>query len=170
MKAGKNTPQSVLRYIDAVWERNAPPDAYALAVELGYGPHAYRRLKEKHGDGLVAHLEAVAARRQEETRFMASQHGQAHPQQYVPTVQGAIDDAEAPDPTEIEHYRESAQARLRFLREKNAEVEEVKAAMMHLKLTIDALPRETRRKMGRSFWVLRSRLRIAERDIKDRAA
>lgn len=97
MKAGRNTPQSVLAYIDA----NTPtdPNAADLARQLGYSPTRYRRLKEKHGDGLVAHLERELRRRDhaDAPRFLARQHGQrigndAH--QYVDNVHSAIDPLE----------------------------------------------------------------------------
>lgn len=116
MKAGTNTPQSVLAYIDAIWRQSAPPDPTVLARELGYNPKAFRRLKEKHGEGLVVHLERVKRERTETDRFMARQHGRAHPVQYVSSHHGAIDDVPAV-PAYVQD-RLTARANVRFMEHK----------------------------------------------------
>lgn len=108
MKAGRNTPQSVLSYIDAILQRNQPIDPNTLAQELGYTPKQIRKLKEKHGEGLLIHLKRVKRRRQEEPRFMAKQNGMLHPPQYVSTVHGAIDDAESPPEEVTAEYSRTA--------------------------------------------------------------
>jgi hypothetical protein len=104
VKAGRNTPQSVLRYIDTILDRSKPVDPLEVAKDLGYGPTRIRKLKEKHGDKLLPHLLKEKRRRQEEPRFMAKQNGMLHPPQYVSTVHGAIDDAEAPPHDVTEEY------------------------------------------------------------------
>jgi hypothetical protein len=91
---GKNTPHSVLSHIDAVWRKHAEPDPLELARELRIGPTRYRRLREKHGDGLVKHLLELKRQRTEFPLFMAKQNGMRHPPQYVSSAEGAIDEAE----------------------------------------------------------------------------
>lgn len=103
MKAGKNTPQSVLSYIDAILAKNEPPDSLALARELGYKPKAILRLVDKHGERLPAHLQKVKRDREEHLRYLARQNGLAHPPQYVGSIHGAICDEDAP--TVPDHYQ-----------------------------------------------------------------
>jgi hypothetical protein len=166
MKAGKNTPESVLRYIDAVWAANVPRDPIKLARELGYGPKGIRKLREKHGDRLLAYLEKLLRQRTEQPRFMAAQQGQLHPLQYVSSAEGAIDDSEAPDPAEIKDYRDSRELRERYQREKAEDAGELLGAMQELRGAIDAMNPEVKRRISRSLWVLRSRLDSAERQLR----
>ncbi len=70
MKAGRNTPQSVLSYIAAIEARNVPEDPAQIARELGYGPKRYRVLKEKHGKDLLAHLKKARRLRTESKRHL----------------------------------------------------------------------------------------------------
>ena len=126
MKAGKNTPQSVLLYIDAVWAQNAPPDPWEIAMELGYNAKRFRVLKEKHGSRLLIHLRREARLRAEIPRFMAKQNGLLHPPQYVSSVEGAIDEAES---VPVEYDNEfSMKAREKRAEQRKQDRDEAEAA------------------------------------------
>ena len=90
MKAGRNTPQSVLRYIGAWLDR--VPDPVALARDLGYSEDDLATLEQRHGAGLLRHLQAVARSRADGDRFLAKQQGRAHPENYTNSHLDAVDD------------------------------------------------------------------------------
>lgn len=85
MKAGRNTPQSVLSYIDAVLTQEEI-DPLVLATELGYSPKAYRKLKEKHGDGLAAYLVKAKRLRTDSVRRLSIRRLREDPQNMTTIV------------------------------------------------------------------------------------
>lgn len=128
-KAGKNTPQSVLRYIDAHLPVDEP-DPVALARELSYNEQAIRTLQERHGDGLLAYLEKQRRDKIETPLFLAVQQGQRHPQQYVSSPHGAIDGAEAvPNHFQRELNKRAHQERQRQAADVIAAAQDVLAAV-----------------------------------------
>jgi transcriptional regulator with XRE-family HTH domain len=161
-------------------------DTQALAQKLGISEKQLERLERKyrfeHGDKAEEALLATLKQHWEEMRdkrwllsrhpssFVVDENGVRHYGYTESPADAMRTTDEGVPPTEITSYRESVQARIRFQQEKADEVEDVKAAMMELKSTIDALPRETKRGMGRSFWILRTRLDASLRDLKRRAA
>lgn len=76
------------------------------------------------------------------------------------------EEPEAVDPDEIENYRASREARARRQAERVEEVGELLAAMQDLRNAIDEMKPETRRRISKSVFVLRSRLNAAERDLR----
>lgn len=89
-KVGKNTPHSVLAFIEVHLSRI--PDPLELARELDYDEDAIEHLQAKHGERLLPYLQGVWRRRQDTDRYMARQAGRRHPQQHVSSRLGAIDD------------------------------------------------------------------------------
>ena len=85
-----NTPRSVLAFVDVHLSR--VPDPLELARELGYEEDAIEHLTEKHGDGLGSHLQRVERQRRDTDDFLARQQGREHPEQYVSSHLGAIDE------------------------------------------------------------------------------
>lgn len=162
-----NTPQSVLCYIDAIWRQHEPPDPLILARELGFSPKAYRGLKAKHGDGLTAHLLKVQRERGEQPRWMATQNGQRHPQQYVSSPHGAIDDAESVD--EVTQKRFSDRSR----REEVDRANELVIVVEDLRLAIRQRAEGSdvfRREAGRSLYRISAELDRVVKNAKRRAA
>lgn len=164
MKAGKNTPQSVLRYIDVVWARNEI-DPIKLATELGYNLKAIGRLREKHGDDLLPYLLSVQRSRIERPRFMAKQQGRRPNQlrQYTTSAEGAIDDAETVGDLAQRRFSEAAfQSDADRLQEDILAMEDVRSALddllkerPHLKQTI-----------GKELWQIRGRIQAAKTKLK----
>jgi hypothetical protein len=76
------------------------------------------------------------------------------------------EEPEAVDPGEIENYRTSKEARVRRQSERVEECAALLAAMQELRSAIDAMNPETRQRISRSVFVLRSRLNTAERDLR----
>lgn len=170
MNAGRNTPRSVLAYIDTVWRLNAPIDPVVLARELGYSPKGIRKLRERHGEDLGRHLERVRRAHADTPRFLARQQGRFPTRglQYASSPQGAIDEAEAVDAFTLSRLTRDAHRR-RQADELDSHGR-LLAAMSELRAAIAELPPERRRKMSRTLWTLRSRLDSAERDIRRRVA
>lgn len=63
MKAGKNTPETVLAFIEAHLDAGDLPDPVELARELGYTPVGFRKLQERHGKNLAKHLAGLKRKR-----------------------------------------------------------------------------------------------------------
>jgi hypothetical protein len=76
------------------------------------------------------------------------------------------EEPEAVDPGEIENYRTSKEARIRRQSERAEEVGQILAAMQDLRNALDSMNPETRQRISRSVFVLRSRLNTAERDLR----
>ncbi len=166
-RAHRNTPQSVLSYIDAMWRKHELPDPLELSRELGFSPKAYRGLKEKHGDELITYLLRVQRARAEEPRFLARQNGRTHPISYIGTRIGAISDAEAVDDATLAQFGTDAREReLQSVGELYVVLEELRSAVSE---RLENNP-EARRLMGRDAWALRCKIDSIERRLKRRVA
>lgn len=128
---GLNRPVDVLAFIEVTWQRTEI-DPAKVATEMGYTPTQIRRLKERHGDQLLFHLQKVQRHRADRDRFMARQQGRRPHQlrQYVDSAEGSIDEL----PTIPKHYEakvdKDARARAEDLYESMCDVEKALASKL----------------------------------------
>jgi hypothetical protein len=153
----------------------------ALAVELGIEDGQLERFQRKLDDdgALLAWLRKRHFETRDRKWFVAQR-----PSHFVVDEQGRrrygyteiASEAmvamreEGVHPDEVADYRHSRQARARLAQERLDEVADLLAAMTELRSVIDAMPSQRKRNLGRSFWVLRTRLDAAEKDLRRRAA
>ena len=98
---GKNPPRDVLAFIELRMRMaEAQPDPIELARELGYDERGIWRLKSKHPDDLLRYLQSVERERRDTDRYLPPQNGRSHPEQYVESHIGAIDEL----PVVPKHY------------------------------------------------------------------
>lgn len=124
---GKNPPRDVLAFIELrMCMAEAQPDPIELARELGYDERGIWRLKSKHPNDLLRYLQSVERERRDTDRYLAPQDGRSHPEQYVSSHIGAMDEL----PAVPKHYEDSlASQRLKAAEELLSGMVEMEAAL-----------------------------------------
>lgn len=150
----------------------SPPTELAkLCKDLGISDSQLEKLrasgKYKTEAKLIKAMQGWWLQTRDTVRFMARQQGQAHPQQYVGSALGAIDDAECVD--ELTQRRFTAEAHLRdqaALGELLSAMEDVRAALdERVKANPDAA-----KVIGKELWQVRGRIDAAKARLKRRMA
>jgi hypothetical protein len=186
MKAGKNTPQSVLSYIDAVWAKNVPPEPFELAQELGISDIRLTKLRVKyrrdHGALGDEKLLSWLQEQWEEVRdrywllskqpasVLRDELGEPHYGYTESPSESLVEADEGPPPNEIAQYRKSREARDHYQAEQMDEVGDLMAAMRLVRASLDALPADKKAKASRSIWAFKGRMDALEREIRRRLA